>query len=79
MPAVLRFGPYSVYVYAERGGRHHGAHCHVRWAEHEASVALPEIEPMHGAKLPGSVLMVLRDHVDVLNNAWIALNEQKER
>jgi len=75
VPCVLRFGPYSIYVYREVGGQHYGRHCHVRWADGDVSVLLPEIVPMHGTRLPARVLQILRDHQDVLLAAWQALNE----
>jgi hypothetical protein len=47
----------------------------VRWADGDISVMLPEIVPLHGARLPVRVLKILQQHQEVLLAAWDALNE----
>jgi hypothetical protein len=76
MPAVLRFGRYTVYIYAEDTDRHHLPHCHVRWADGSAVVALTGMLVLAG-NLPRATRTVLREHAAELVTEWNRLNPQR--
>ena len=76
MPAVLRFGRYTVYIYDERGERHHEPHCHVHSPDSRASVSLRSLLILDG-RLATAALAVLADHLDELVAAWERLNPEE--
>lgn len=74
MVKVAQRGRYSVYVYDERGERHHRPHCHVRWPDGEARVALPTLELLAGDDLPAAARELVEEHAVDLHEAWNRLN-----
>ncbi len=74
MVKVAQRGRFSVYVYDERGERHHRPHCHVRWSDGEARVALPTLERLAGDELPAAARKLVEDHAADLAAAWDRLN-----
>lgn len=62
MVRVLQWGQYRVYVYKERGGRHHRPHCHVYWTDGDATVALDDLKVIDGDPIAGAVREVLLQH-----------------
>lgn len=78
MVKVAQRGRFSVYVYAEQGNRHHAAHCHVKWAEGEASVELIDRVVLAGEPLPAPARRLVEDFLDELRAAWDGLNPGRE-
>ncbi|HZQ35522.1 MAG TPA: DUF4160 domain-containing protein [Dehalococcoidia bacterium] len=76
MPAVLRFGPYMVYIYADDTDRHHLPHCHVRRAGDTAVVELRQMQVIGGV-VTQRVLTYLREHRAELVAAWNRFNPQQ--
>jgi hypothetical protein len=78
MPRVFSVGGFSVYVYAEIGGKHHLPHCHVRWAGEDAQISLPTLRHLAGSTLPRGARALLRERVDEILKAWSELNPREE-
>ena len=76
MPALLRFGRYTVYIHFGDTDRHHLPHCHVRWTDGKASVELRDLRVLAGT-LPRQARSVLMEHRDELIEAWNRLNPQQ--
>lgn len=70
MVKVVERGPFRVYVYVERGQRHHRAHCHILWGGQQASVALADLEVLRGPALPRQARDLLVDYSDEIREAW---------
>jgi len=64
-------------VYAEGGERHHLPHCHVRWPDDEASVALTTLVRLDGEPLPLAARALLEQHLSDLRAAWDSLNPER--
>lgn len=77
MVRVAQRGRFSVYVYDERGERHHLPHCHVRWSDGEAQVELPGLERLKGDVLPATARRLVGEHVAELIAAWNRLNPER--
>ena len=77
MVRVAHRGRFSIYVYAEQGGRHHLPHCHVRWPDGEAQVELPNLAWLEGDTLPATARRLVEDHVANLVAAWNRLNPER--
>lgn len=76
MPAVLPFGRYAVYIHAGDTDRHYLPHCHVRWSDGSAVVALTGMVALAGG-LPRAARTALLEHVAELVAEWIRLNPQR--
>jgi hypothetical protein len=76
---VVQRGRFSVYVYDERGERHHEPHCHVRWSDGEATVGLRTLNVLAGAALPALARRLVEDHEAEINAAWDRLNPRRTR
>ena len=74
---VARRGRFSVYVYDEQGERHHLPHCHVRWSDGEARVALPTLEVLAGGPLPAGARKLVEDYAAAIADAWDRLNPER--
>lgn len=77
MVRVAQGGRFSVYVYDERGGRHHLPHCHVLWSDGEAQVELPNRVVLEGDVLPAGARRLVRDHVAEIIAVWNRLNPER--
>jgi hypothetical protein len=66
MPAIAMFYGLIVYMYFRDNQQHHVPHIHVRYAEHQVIVSIPEGEVLSGA-LPRKQMRLLL--------AWIELRE----
>ncbi|MDP9365569.1 MAG: DUF4160 domain-containing protein [Chloroflexota bacterium] len=74
MVRVAQRGRFSIYVYVEQGGRHHLPHCHVRWPEGAARLALPNLNVFPGDELPATARRLVEEHKAEINAAWNRLN-----
>lgn len=79
VPKACQYGKYSVYVYAEAGSPHKGAHCHVRTSDGETVLALPTLSRIVGRPLPRDILEGLRERLDDIVGAWEGLNGGSSR
>lgn len=77
MVRVAQRGRFSIYVYVERGERHHLAHCHVRWSDGTTPVALPDLFVLGGDPLPRAAMLLLEEHRTALVDAWNLLNPER--
>ena len=77
MVRVLLFRNYSVYVFDERGSRHHLPHAHVKHrGQQVASVFLVSLEVFNEVKrLPPEVLKEIKTQQRVLLAKWMELND----
>ena len=74
MPETLRKNGYVVCVYCERGVQHHLPHCHIKWGDKEAVVALPTLKLIVGDRVPAAGIAILVDNISVLVEHWERLN-----
>ena len=80
MPIISSFYGVLIYIYNEKGGKHHAPHFHAKYAEFEG------IYDFDGncieGKLPKKQNKIVEAwsmlHQDELNAAWIAWNESGE-
>jgi hypothetical protein len=79
MVRVVQRGRFSVYVYDERGERHHRPHCHVLWSDGEASVDLRTLDVLAGDALPALARRLVEDHEADITAAWDRLNPRRTR
>ena len=80
MVKVVQRGRFAVYVYAERGERHHLPHCHVYWPDGESVVSLRDGELLRGDAVPAAARRLVREHLSEIRRAWASLNpEETER
>nr|MDQ2827635.1 hypothetical protein [Chloroflexota bacterium] len=56
MGRVVSDGKFTIYVYVERGGKHHKPHCHVMWAEGETILEIPSLNQITGDPLRAPAL-----------------------
>lgn len=77
MVRVAQRGRFGVYVYDERGGRHHLPHCHVRWSDGGTQVEPPNLLPLEGDPLPVMARRLVEEHVADLVAAWNRLNPER--
>lgn len=66
-----------MYVYAEAGQPHHLPHCHVRWPDGSAQVALPTLRILAGGQIPTQARELLLDYLDDICSAWDVLNPER--
>jgi len=71
---VLSDGRFSVYVYSEIGNKHHLPHCHVRWVDGEAVVALPSLRIIVGSDLPRTAKELIRGNLEEIYAKWLEIN-----
>jgi hypothetical protein len=76
MPRVLQFGNYGVFVYDERGSRHHLPHAHVKLRRHRvASVyLLSGVFYYVVADLPGELVEMIHAELGAMLETWTELN-----
>lgn len=77
MVRVVQSGRFSIYVYVERGERHHLPHCHVRWSDGSTAVRLPDLIVLGGDPLPRAAVLLLDEHRTALTNEWNRLNPER--
>lgn len=77
MVKVVQRGRFGVYVYVERGQRHHKAHCHVLWPDGAAVVGLRTLERLAGDELPATAEGLVRDSIDEIIAMWNRLNPER--
>jgi hypothetical protein len=77
MARAFQYGNYAVYVYDERGERHHRAHAHIkRGGQVIATVYLETLEVAYTAeRLDRGLLAELRTNQETLIDLWMKLNE----
>ena len=73
---VVQRGLLRVYVYDERGHRHHRPHCHVYWPDGASVVDLEQPRLLAGSDPPAAAWELLRDHWETLKRAWDELNQE---
>lgn len=81
MPKVFQIGNVRVYVYAETGGRHYLAHCHIYVGNASAYVVTIEdgvrvLDP-DGAVLPRKVRILVMEHLEKIRDAWNTNNPHR--
>lgn len=76
MPLGLRVGNFSVYVFDERGQRHHLPHAHIQQrGRRVASIFLLSLEVYDcRERLPPALLEAIREEQDNLLATWVELN-----
>jgi hypothetical protein len=74
MVRVAQRGRFAVYVYSEKGQRHHEPHCHVVWSDGAASVSLLSRERLIGDPLPRGARRLVDDSLAALKAEWNRLN-----
>ncbi|MDP9365587.1 MAG: DUF4160 domain-containing protein [Chloroflexota bacterium] len=77
MVKVVQRGRFSVYVYVERGERHHLPHCHVYWSDGESVVSLRDAELLRGDPVPPAARTLVREHLRDIRRAWDRLNPEE--
>lgn len=77
MVKVAQRGRFGVYVYVERGHRHHEAHCHVLWPDGAAVVALRTRERLAGDALPAAANALVRESIGEIVAGWNRLNPER--
>lgn len=77
MVKVVQRGRFGVYVYVERGQRHHKAHCHVQWPDGAAVVGLRQRERLAGDELPAAAWDLVRESLDEIIDMWNRLNPER--
>lgn len=77
MVKVIQGGRIRVYVYDERGHRHHRPHCHVYWPDGACVVDLEQERLLSGLTPPAAAWELVRDHWEELIRAWNRLNREK--
>ena len=78
LPEILRKDGYVVCIYCERGGRHHLAHCHLRWGDQAAVVSLATMRRLVGDEVPASGIEFLVENLNLLVKKWDELNVRTE-
>ena len=68
MPTISMFYGIIVYMYCFDNKKHKKPHIHVKYAEHNASIYIPDGDLLDG-KLPPKQLKILR--------AWVAIHEDE--
>ncbi|SRR6266446_2863072 len=76
LPEILRKDGYVVCIYCERGGRHHLAHCHLRWGDQAAVVSLATMRRLVGDEVPASGIEFLVENLNLLVKKWDELNSR---
>jgi hypothetical protein len=74
---VVQGGRIRVYVYDERGHRHHRPHCHIYWPGGACVVDLDGALLLAGPNPPAAAWELIRNHWDELKLAWNLLNQEK--
>jgi Domain of unknown function (DUF4160) len=74
---VVQRGRIRVYVYDERGHRHHRPHCHVYWPGGACVIDLEQGKLLVGPLPPAAAWELFRDHIEELQRAWDLLNQER--
>ena len=74
---VVQRGRIRVYVYDERGHRHHRPHCHVYWPDGACVFDLEHVRLLSGINPPLAAWEIVREHLDELKRAWDLLYQEK--
>lgn len=76
MTKKLQYGEFGVYVYRERGGKHHRPHAHIKFkGKKVASIYLLTLTPFHQVeRVPLGLLDEIEAHQDELLRAWEDMN-----
>jgi hypothetical protein len=78
MTRVCRWRNYGVYVYAERGERHHRPHAHIKHRDQRVgSIFLDTLLPydvVRGERLPGELLDLIAAAQEELLACWEELS-----
>jgi len=75
MGRVVSDGKFTIYVYVERGGKHHKPHCYVVWADGETILEIPSLNRITGDPLPRAGLILARAYLDAIADKWEELND----
>jgi len=78
LPEILRQSGFVVSIFFERGVKHHLPHCHIRWGDDEAVVALPTMRPIVGKSIPKAGRKLLAENVGLLVAQWGDLERQQQ-
>jgi hypothetical protein len=72
----LRVGNFGVYVYAERGQRHHLPHAHIKQGGRRVATVFLVTLAVYDShqRLPGSLLEGIEKAQDDLLDLWVELN-----
>lgn len=76
MVKVVQRGRFGVYVYAERGERHHLPHCHMYWSDGESVVSLRDGELLRGDDVPAAARRLIQAHLGEIRRVWDSLNPE---
>ena len=68
-------GTFTIYVYGEKGGKHHKPHCHIRWAGHEAVLEIRSLDQIIGDPLPRNGRALAQRYVEAIADKWEELND----
>jgi hypothetical protein len=74
---VIQRGRIRVFVYDERGHRHHWPHGHVYWPDGACVVDLVRQQLFSGMVPPAAAWALIRDHWDEIQRAWEFLNQER--
>ena len=76
-PIAIRHHRFSIYVYAEAGGRHHVPHCHLRRRDGSAEtvLSLPLLEVLVGPQPTPAEWEQLLAGLQEIIDLWAKLNE----
>lgn len=80
MPRISAFYGIVITMYWERAGRHHAAHFHATYGEHEASIAVDPLGMLDGSLPPralGYVMEWAALHQQELRDNWRRVSEHK--
>jgi hypothetical protein len=64
-------------VFAEEGGRHKAAHCHVSWPDGDARLSLPSLRKIVGVSPPGQAIALAREYLPELCDEWTRQNPNR--
>lgn len=73
MVRVLTYRGYRVSVFAEAGGQHHEAHCHVYWSDGSCVIAIESLRVLAG-QADRVALQLVRDNQERIRAVWSQLN-----
>lgn len=76
MVKVIQRGRFRVYVYDERGHRHHRPHCHIYWPNGASVIDLETGQVLVGHDPPPAAWSLLSEYMDELRRAWELLNQE---
>jgi hypothetical protein len=77
MVRVAQRGNVAVYVYDERGAKHHSPHCNVRWPDGNAQIALLTMRKLAGPYPPKEAWRLVQEYQEQALAVWEELNGER--